>query len=368
MVCCLRLFIVCVFFCPAAHAWNSDTRDTLTPWVEAFLNDPEIQAPGLQMGVVTAQGSLFLDWGSLWHGRSERPKPNTIYEVASLTKLFTALLLAQAVSERQISLQDPVKPCFQAETSAWCFRGQPLTWGDLLTHSSGLPALPDNLDQSAPQAARSYTPEQLADFLQGFQRKGPAPVDFAYSSLGYGLLGLRLGERAGVSYASQLSDLTAQLGLSDTQLQLSSEQFLRLAPGYIQTQILPYFSDAGGLTASGGLKSSAQDLLHLLAQILELRPSVLSPVLRLSTTLTGRRGAPFCQMAWGWQYFEPQGIYWHSGSATGGKVFLAFDKQAKIGLVLLANARVKGFKMEPLGLKILTLFKQAGEASQRGSE
>ncbi|MGE3726774.1 MAG: serine hydrolase domain-containing protein [Candidatus Sericytochromatia bacterium] len=329
----------------------------MEPKVQTFLSDPATQAPGLQIGVVTPQGTIYLSWGSLSHSKDQPPQPDTIYEVASLTKPFTALLLAQLVIQGQVKLYDSVKPCLPTETSAWCYGGQALTWADLLTHSSGLPALPDNLDLRDPQSPRRYAPQDLAAFLQGFQRTRSAPAGFAYSTLGYGLLGALLAEKTGLSFQTQLAQLTAQLGLPDTRLQLSSEQFLRLAPGYIHTQLVPYFADAGGLTASGGLKSSTRDLLHFLAQILQLKPSAWAQPLALSMTLTGRRGAPFCQMAWGWQYFEFGKIYWHSGSAAGGKAFMAIDPQQKNGVVILTNARVMGFKFEPLGLHILEQLK-----------
>ncbi len=367
-LCCLLL----VFFNLATlPVWAQKTKQSeasrqqalkqrLETKVQAFLSDPATLAPGLQIGVVTPQGKIYLAWGSIWHGKDDPPRPDTLYEIASLTKPFTALLLAQVVVQGQVRLNDPVKPCSPPETSAWCFRGQPLTWLDLLTHSSGLPSLPDNLDQGDPQTTRRYSPQDLATFLQSFARTGPAPTQFGYSTLGYGLLGHLLAEKTGHSFQSQLEHLTAQLGLPDTRLQLSSEQFLRLAPGYIQTQLVPYFADAGGLSASGGLKSTPRDLVHFLAQILQLEPasssSLLVKTLAQITELTGRRGAPFCEMAWGWQYFSPAGVYWHSGSAAGGKTFLAFEPQKQLGVVILSNARVQGFKMEPLGLHVLELL------------
>ncbi|MBT9547640.1 MAG: beta-lactamase family protein [Candidatus Sericytochromatia bacterium] len=335
-------------------------KQRLEAKVQDFLRDPATLAPGLQIGVITPQGKSYLAWGSLWHGKDVPPQPDTLYELASLTKPFTALLLAQLFVEGQVKLNDPVKPCSPTETSVWCFRGQPLTWLDLLTHSSGLPSLPENLDLGDPQATRRYSPQDLAAFEQGFKRTVPAPTDFGYSTLGYGLLGQLLAEKTGLSFASQIEDLTARLGLPDTRLQLSSEQFQRLAPGYIRTQLVPYFADEGGLSASGGLKSTPRDLLDFLAQILQIEQAPSSPLLvktlAQTTQLTGRRGAPFCQMAWGWQYFTPAGVYWHSGSAAGGKAFLAFEPQRQIGVVILSNARVQGFKMEPLGLHVLELL------------
>lgn len=101
--------------------------------------------------------------------------------------------------------------------------------------------------------------------------------------------------------------------------------------------------------------------------MLDLRPSPLRDALQLSLQLTGRPGAPFCQLSLGWQYFEPRHWYWHSGSAVGFKSFMGFSRRHQLGVVILANARIQGFKMEPLGMQILTLLESQQQLSTKAS-
>lgn len=325
----------------------------LEPLVVPFLKDSEIQMPGLQVGVISPLYKGIFAWGSLNHEQLQLPRPDTIYEIASFSKPFVATLLARAVLQQRLQLTSAVQPCFVAETSAWCYKGQAIRWLDLATHSAGLPALPDNLDWSSWSPTRAYTREQLSRFLEEFKLKEPPGKHFSYSTLGYSLLGRGLEEAFQQELASQLELLTASLGMPDSRVKLMPDQLQRLAYGYIRRQPVPYVEDLGGLTASGGLKSSMADLLVWLEHQLGIRTSDWSEAIRLTQQLTGHPGAPLCEMGLGWQYFLPAGWYWHSASASGGKGFMAYDLKHQTAVVIYTNARVNGFKMEPLGMQIM---------------
>lgn len=336
----------------------------VTPLVQSLLQDSD-HLPGLQVGLIWQgpQGiqQQFMSWGSLYHERRQAPQPESIYEIASLTKPFAATLLALAAVRGQLKLDDPIKPCFGLQPQAYCYRGKAISWRDLATHYAGLPALPDNLELSEPHPTRSYRPEQLHAFLRGFELERAPGQTFDYSTLGYGLLGALLAEQAGAENFADLlqTELLQPLGLNSSGVKLAEALHSRQVHGYIQGQAVTLAEDLGGLTASGGLKASAQDLLHWLAYQLGVHPqqanlpSELQAAIDLTQVVSERHGAPLCKMALGWQFFWPKGWYWHSGSATGGKYFMAFDRQRQFGLIMLTNTRIQGFKMEPAGLQIM---------------
>lgn len=328
-------------------------REQLRALVEPLLMDDEIQAPGLQVGIVTPGYTGSFAWGSLDHQTQQTPRPDTIYDIASLTKPLVATLVSQDLLAGRMRLQDPLVPCQPRQTSALCFDGQAVTWLDLLTHSSGLPALPDNLRSDSWQPTHDYTRGQLSDFLNTYRLSAPPGGGFRYSSLGYAVIGRQLEALHHQTLAQQLQKLTNQLGMPDTRVHLNHEQKLRLASGYVKHLPIPDAEVQEGLTASGGLKSSLADLLVWLQHQLGSRKSAWSPAMIASHQLTGRAGAPFCQMALGWLYFNPAGWYWHSGSGAGFKSFLAYDLKHHTGVVILLNARVTGFKVEPVGMRIM---------------
>ncbi|MBF2052738.1 MAG: beta-lactamase family protein [Candidatus Sericytochromatia bacterium] len=194
----LGLLLCCSFSLPAAAA---DTlQPALEPLVRDFLKAPGVHSPGLQVGLVMPGKRALYSWGHIDRHTAQAPRPEHIYEIASLSKPITAILVADAVQRREIALDSAIMPCQPEEHSTWCYRRQGISWRDLLTHHSGLPALPDNLNADLPQPLRQYTPEQLSDFLRRFRRTVPSGKGFAYSNLGYSLLGQALAHKAGLSF------------------------------------------------------------------------------------------------------------------------------------------------------------------------
>lgn len=332
----------------------SSIRARLTQLVQPLLDDGEIQLPGLQVGIVTPAYTGSFAWGSLGHARDQPPTADTLYEIASFTKPFVATLVSQAVLAGKIRLEDSLAACEPHQTSALCFDGQGVTWLDLLTHSSGLPDMPDNLDWNDWQATRSYTREQLGAFLATYNLQRRPGRSFGYSSVGYAILGRRLEKIYHQPLEQQLQKLTDALGMPDTRVELDHDQIMRLAPGYQRSLPIVWGAHQGGMTASGGLKSTIRDMLIWLDYQLGKRQSkAWSQAIAATHQVTARPGAPLCNMALGWLYFNPAGWYWHSGSAPGFKSFIAFDPKHQTGVVILANARMTGIKMEPVGMRIM---------------
>ncbi|MBV9156584.1 MAG: beta-lactamase family protein [Acidobacteriaceae bacterium] len=126
-------------------------------------------------------------------------QPDSIFEIGSITKTFTGLILAQLVEQKKVSLDDPVRTLLPAGTVAKP-ENREITLLDLATQHSGLPRLPDNLhptDPSNPYA--DYQTPQLYEFLSKHGVARPAETQFLYSNLGVGLLGQALAVRTGLT-------------------------------------------------------------------------------------------------------------------------------------------------------------------------
>lgn len=189
---------------------------------------------GTIVGVLTPEGRRYIT-----HGRTEKsggvePDANTVFEIGSITKVFTALLLADMVERDEVALDDEIARYLPADVRVPARNGKAITFVDLATHTSGLPRLPTNLqalDLIDPYAA--YGPAQLHEFLSGYELPRDPGEKWEYSNVGAGLLGYVLARRAGMSYEALLrARILAPLGMHDTTITLSPEQRARMATGH----------------------------------------------------------------------------------------------------------------------------------------
>ena len=287
--------------------------------------------PGLprEMGVVV---------GVVKHGERRifaygTARPDSIYQIASISKTFTGLLLAQMVVQGRVRLDEPVRELLPAGTV-----GKPsgceITLLDLATHRSGLPPMPDNLDRSGiPNPDADYHVSDLYDYVgkHGLGRDPNPP--FFYSNLGFALLGEALAARAGVPYPELMAQqITGPLGMRDTAVWLAPEQQRRMIQAFgLWREPVPAW-DLDAIAPAGGIRSTAGDMLTYLEA--QLRAD--SPALRLSHAL--RQGiAPGNQIALAWVYEEDTGTYWHNGAISGYYSYAFFNPQSGYAGVVLTN-------------------------------
>ena len=158
---------------------------------------------------------------------------DSIFEIGSVTKTFTGLALAQLAVQRKVSLDQPLRPILFPDIAARLLETE-ITLLDLVTHRSGLPSIPDNLEPKDPSNPFSdYDRVALHDFLVRHGTSKPANAKYLYSSMGIGLLGYALAQRAGVPYLQLIkTEITGPLRMNDTVFALSAEQERRLIQGH----------------------------------------------------------------------------------------------------------------------------------------
>lgn len=192
---------------------------------------------------------------------------DTLFEIGSITKMFTGLLLAQAVVEGRVTLDDqlakhlPGELVLPPDVAA-------ITLGQLATHTSGLPRLPADLSPAnASDPYADYSTASLHTSLQNCKLTGPAPQPAAYSNLGIGLLGHLLTRVYGVSYENLLREkITRPLGLTDTVITLDDSQQARLAKPHSGSQrVANWTFDA--MAGAGAIRSTAADMLRFVGRL-----------------------------------------------------------------------------------------------------
>jgi CubicO group peptidase (beta-lactamase class C family) len=266
-------------------------------------------------------------------------KPDSLFEIGSISKTFTGLMLARMVEEGKVRLDEPVRELLPAGTVKKP-AGEEITLLDLVTHHSGLPRMPDNFhpaDWDNPYA--DYGPEQLYAYLKTRGVAKPEETNFEYSNLGVGLLGQALAERAGRSYRDQLrEEITGPLGMPDTVVQLSVEQQRRFMQGH-DAQHRPVHSwDLDALAGAGGIRSTAGDLLtYLEANLHPEKYGPLSGALAMSHRPRAKAGGG--QIALAWAYTADSGTYQHDGGTGGFSSQVFFNPRADCAAVVLINGQ-----------------------------
>jgi len=259
---------------------------------------------GIVFGVIDRSGSRIISYGQFAKGDPRPVNGDTVYEIGSITKVFTSLLLADMVQRGEVALDDPVSKYLPPQVKVPQHDGKSITLIDLSTHTSGLPRMPTNFapaNQANPFA--DYTLEQMYQFLSGYTLPRKVGSQFEYSNLGAALLGVALDRKAGSDYESLVrARVTGPLGMSDTRIALTPGMQSRLAPGHDASLVPVPNWDLPAFAAAGALRSTANDLLKFIAAELEYSRSPLLPAM---TNIPWCGARPAGRWTWRWAGISP---------------------------------------------------------------
>ncbi|MBI2213133.1 MAG: serine hydrolase [Acidobacteria bacterium] len=299
--------------------------------------DTRHQGVGIVVGLVDGSARRVVAYGS-FDNDSRKVDGDTLFEIGSTTKVFTALLLADAVARGEVSLDDPIGKFLPVGVKA-PERGRKITLRDLASHTSGLPRLPSNLvpaDMANPYAG--YTTKQLYEFLSTYELSRDPGAQYEYSNLGAGLLGHLLELRAAADYETLVrTRIASPLKMTSTAIALGAPLQSRLAPGHDQSGKRVPNWDLPALAGAGALRSTANDLLSFVSAAISDSPLTAA----FASTLKPRHATslPGTTIALGWHVTSSNGreIVWHNGGTGGYRSYIGFDPRRRIGVVVLAN-------------------------------
>ena len=321
--------------------------------------DLQKQATGIVVGVIDSKGSRVISYGTLGLSDKRPATGNTVFAIGSITKVFTALLLADMAQRGEVSVDDPAAKYLDAKKVKVPERGgKQITLVDLATHTSGLPLRPTNLVSKDPDDKyRGYTVDLMYKCLSSFTLTRDIGTKYEYSNLGYGLLGHVLANRIGTTYADLVeSRITKPLGMKDTRIDLTPAMKSRMATGY-NNELEPVQSEwhFGVLQSAGAFSSTANDLLKFLDALLGYKQSHLLPAMKSMLDIRRPGGMePSTQIALAWNVYVDGGqeVVWKNGSVGGYRSFMGFDPKARVGVVALANAQT-AVGADDIGLHLL---------------
>ncbi|MGA3040892.1 MAG: serine hydrolase [Bryobacteraceae bacterium] len=302
--------------------------------------DQQRQVIGIVVGVTEPNGRRVVAYGNLANGDPRTLDGDTIFEIGSVSKVFTSLVLADMANRKEVALDDPAAKYVPEDVKMPERSGKSITLLDLSTHSSGLPPLPSNFNPKDPlNPYADYSVDDLYQFLSSYTLSRDPGSEFEYSNLGGGLLGHLLAYRAGTDYESLIGTrITRPLVMPDTGITLSSSMKQRMATGH-NAMLAPVANwDLPTLAGAGALRSSANDMLTFLEALLGYKDSPLAPAMK--AMLEVRRPAGQTEIGLGWLIYSTDGreIAWHNGGTGGFRSFVGYDPTERIGVVVLSNA------------------------------
>ena len=313
----------------------------------------ERDALGLSIAVRTPDRTVVRGFGRVRFDGDGAPDGDTIYEIGSISKVFTGLLLATAIERGVAGIDDPILRHVPDGVSV-CDDEAPILLRHLTTHTSGLVRVPPNMMPSSmndPYA--DYSDELLHEFLADFVLESDPGDQYAYSNLAVGLLGNLMARAHGdASYEAALrARIFTPLELSDTTVKMTDrlDERFAAAAGPNHHEAHPWEFDA--LAGCGSIRASVNELIKFGEANLSPDSTPIAAALRRShEPLFG--GPP--KVAYGWHFADDERILWHNGQTGGYHGWLSVDRAAGVVVAILSNGHA-GTRIDQAGIEITKL-------------
>lgn len=296
--------------------------------------------PSIVVGIVTPEGMTFYAKGLANRETKAPADEHTIYEIGSITKTFTATILADMVEKGEVKLDDPIAKYLPDGVTAPTRDDKPITLLTLANHTSGLPRMPDNFTMDNPlDPYADYTADNLYAFLKDYELPRDIGAQYEYSNLGAGLLGQLLARKAGTTYEQLMRTRIGEpLGLRTVFSAVPMALKKHAARAYsgavpVSDWSLPALAGAGDLVASG------YDLLRFVAAHAGIKDSPLKDAMIRTQVATADTDSPTMKVGLGW-HIRKQGdrdLIWHNGGTGGFRSFCGFTTDKPFGCVVLTN-------------------------------
>jgi CubicO group peptidase (beta-lactamase class C family) len=296
---------------------------------------------GLSVGVLKDGKMTIYGYGETAKDNGQIPSGNTIFEIGSISKTFTATLLAYNVIEGKVKLTDPITK-YLPDSVAANKELAGITLQMLSNHTSGLPRLPINMFFAIKDSLNPYREYDKAMLFSYLKEAKPATTPgstYAYSNLGVGLLGVILERVNGKGFETMVKDIICKpLKMNNTMQRVTGDHLKQFASVHDDGKVTSAW-DFDAMAAAGSLRSTAQDLLlYAAANLKDNDQSKLGKAINLTHQLTfqGQRNVGL-----GWHQEKTNGgeiYYVHTGGTGGSSSLVAWVPGKDIAVVTLSNA------------------------------
>lgn len=333
---------------------NTNPGSQITAFMQGLTDNNDIV--GGIVGFYHNGQVQYYSFGNISRDNPSKPTATTIYKIASVTKVFTATLLASSVVDHNVNLNDTIDAYLPAYVHLQAAAANKITFEQLATHTASFPDYPP----ATVHDAQSF----FNDYLSQWQPPYPLGTQFQYSDLSFELLAFLLQKINDESFQQLLADkITTPLAMPSTQSVITANYQFPLAMGYRENG-MPIGNKDNTWNKIAYLVSNAQDLMNFVKANLGVinLPGNLSSAINLTHQ-------PFFQinprqaqgLGWGITTIKtPQGaikFYGKNGGIPGYASYIGFNPQANTGIVMLASYQVSDDKkvsqMQNLGMCLL---------------
>jgi len=315
----------------------------------------------LSIAVYANGKDYFYNYGETKKDNKQLPTNKTLYEIGSITKTFTGILLAQAIVEKKVKLTDPIIQ-FLPDSVAKNIALKDITLAHLSNHSSGLPRIPINMNFTVTnylQPYENYDDKALFWFLKNYRDTAKPGSKYDYSNLAVGLLGTILERIYKKPFDVLLKEkIMTPLTLNSTKIKLSAEEKNWITQGYNEKgEEVPVWNFKS-LAACGALKSNTTDLLQYGKYQLPNFTSSISKAIQISHEPSFVSNSEKVGLGWIYLSNDNSNIIHHSGGTYGCRSLIAINKNKNVVVVVLTNNATNG---DALGIR---LFKSIDSITQ----
>ncbi len=301
---------------------------------------------GIIAATVDSTGVQYYQAGN--SGTARPLDKHTLFEIGSVTKTFTATILARMVLAHRVSLDDPVAKYLPASVHVPSRDGKQITLGNLATQHSGLPRLPTNFKPANPaNPYADYTVADLYAFLNTYKLTRDPGAKFEYSNVGVGLLGLALANAAHTNYTSLVrSYVWKPLGMTETRIALGPTAQARFAAGHDDLGPVHSWEMTDAIAGAGAIRSDAVDMVKYLRAAMGHGPLGRAMLFAQRPRATMLPGYKIGLIWW------TDGIHHviqHGGDTAGYHAMIAMTADRSRGIVMLSN----GPEIEDIALHAL---------------
>jgi CubicO group peptidase (beta-lactamase class C family) len=317
---------------------------------------------GLSIGFIEGEHFGIVHLGTA-NGATRPADFRTLYEIGSISKVFTSLLLADAVVRGEIDLNAAADVANPAGIRLPSRDGRSIQWIDLSTHRSGLPRLASNFqptDRKDPY--HDYDSKRAATFLNQYTLTRPPGESREYSNFGVSVLGYLIAEKVDKSYEELLQERIAEpLGMTDSTVSLTGDQKKRLATPHdkVGSTTSPWtFADLPG---AGGIRSTMRDMMRFAKAQLNPPTGTLGEAIELAWQQHREADASGSAMGLGWIIHGDGQTRWHNGGTGGSSSAIFINRQHQCAVIVLCNTSASN-KLEPLAMQLIA--KAAGRETK----
>ncbi len=344
----IALFLVAGFFpaCYAQAVISQEIKDNIKLRVDNGINT------GIVVGIIDGDKTYYYSYGVKSLTGKESVDEHSVFEIGSITKTFTGIILADMVIKGEMSLDEPLQKYLPKGITAPTRNGASIKLIHLSNHTSSLPRMPGNFNPANPaNPFADYSEKQLYDFLKSYELPRDIGSQYEYSNYAAGLLGHIMATAQGITYEALMIDVIAKpLGLQDTRIAFTENMKKNLAIGH-QDGVQVENWDLSTLAGAGAIRSTAVDLLNYVSVNMGKVKSKLYPAMQLSHKNSRTEGAnPLVGLGWHIAVDDKSAIIWHNGGTGGYRSYAGFVRGGDRGVVVLTNSTAS---IDDIGMHLL---------------